>query len=73
MTPLLPTPQITAETAYDMVSPGPSVRRLRGKRNRKRLHPPQDIREGVSNALTIVKEVNDFRGFRFFLKLKVNH
>lgn len=44
-----------------MVSPGPSVRRLRemryGKRNRKRLHPPQDIREGVSNALTIVREV----------------
>ncbi|XP_037027616.1 autophagy-related protein 2 homolog B [Bradysia coprophila] len=48
--------QITAETAYDMVSPGPSVRRLRAKRNRKRLHPPQDIREGVSNALIIVKE-----------------
>ncbi|XP_055537641.1 autophagy-related protein 2 homolog A [Wyeomyia smithii] len=50
--------QITAETAYDMVSPGPSVRRGRGnkKGKRKRLHPPQDIREGMTNALQIVKE-----------------
>ncbi|XP_055588438.1 autophagy-related protein 2 homolog A [Uranotaenia lowii] len=50
--------QITAETAYDMVSPGPSVRRGRGnkKGKRKRLHPPQDIREGVTNALQIFKE-----------------
>ncbi|XP_058467736.1 autophagy-related protein 2 homolog A [Malaya genurostris] len=50
--------QVTAETAYDMVSPGPSVRRGRGnkKGKRKRLHPPQDIREGMTNALQIVKE-----------------
>lgn len=50
--------QITAETAYDMVSPGPSVRRGRGnkKGKRKRLHPPQDIREGMSNAIQIVRE-----------------
>lgn len=54
--------QITAETAFDMVSPGPSYRKLReisyGKHSRKRLHPPKDIREGVTNALTIVREVN---------------
>lgn len=52
-------PQITAETAYDMVSPGPSVRRGRGnkKGKRKRLHPPQDIREGMTNAIQIVREV----------------
>uniref|UniRef100_A0A182N5K0 Autophagy-related protein 2 n=1 Tax=Anopheles dirus TaxID=7168 RepID=A0A182N5K0_9DIPT len=50
--------QITAETAYDMISPGPSIRRGRGNRKgkRKRLHPPQDIREGMSNAIQIVKE-----------------
>ncbi|XP_055617380.1 autophagy-related protein 2 homolog B [Toxorhynchites rutilus septentrionalis] len=50
--------QLTAETAYDMVSPGPSVRRGRGikKGKRKRLHPPQDIREGMNNALQIVRE-----------------
>lgn len=50
--------QITAETAYDIVAPGPSVRHLRGNRKgkRKRMHPPQDIREGVTNALMIVRE-----------------
>lgn len=52
--------QITAETAYDMVSPGPSVRRIRGNRKgkRKRINPPQDIREGVTNAFHIVREVS---------------
>ena len=36
--------QITAETAYDMVSPGPSVRRrVNRKGKRKRIHPPQVI------------------------------
>lgn len=50
--------KITAETAYDMVSPGPSVRRIRGNRRgkRKRLQPPQDIREGVHNAYQIVRD-----------------
>ncbi|GAB0095176.1 Autophagy-related protein 2 [Sergentomyia squamirostris] len=50
--------QITAETAYDMVSPGPTVRRVRGYRKgkRKRMQPPQDIREGVANAYQIVRE-----------------
>lgn len=42
------------------MAPGPSVRQLRGNRKgkRKRLNPPQDIREGVTNALTIVREVS---------------
>lgn len=51
--------QITAETAYDMVSPGPSVRLSRGRRRGKRkLHRPQDIREGVTNAYYIMKDVS---------------
>lgn len=52
--------QFTAETAYDMVSPGPTVKRYRQsqkKTKRKRMHRPQDIREGVANALQIVREV----------------
>ncbi|CAG9863843.1 unnamed protein product [Phyllotreta striolata] len=49
--------QITAETAYDMLSPGPSVRMLaRAKGKRKRYHQPQDIREGMTNAILLVKE-----------------
>lgn len=41
-----------------MVSPGPSVRRARGKRKgkRKRFNPPQDIREGVTCAIQLVKD-----------------
>ena len=50
--------QSTAETAYDMVSPGPSVRsRPKGRRGRKKRQPPLDIREGMANAITLVKEV----------------
>lgn len=42
-----------------MVSPGPSVRINRGRRRGKRkLHRPQDIREGVTNAYIIVKDVS---------------
>nr|XP_050867799.1 autophagy-related protein 2 homolog A isoform X1 [Vespula vulgaris] len=50
--------QSTAETAYDMVSPGPSVRRKsRGQKGRrKRYSQPQDIREGMANAYMLVKE-----------------
>ncbi|CAG9820878.1 unnamed protein product [Phaedon cochleariae] len=49
--------QITAETAYDMLSPGPSVRRIaKSKGKRKRYHQPQDIREGMANAILLVKE-----------------
>lgn len=42
-----------------MVSPGPSVRMTKGRRRGKRkLHRPQDIREGVTNAYHIVKDVS---------------
>ncbi|KAI4468676.1 autophagy-related 2 isoform a [Holotrichia oblita] len=40
---------ITAETAYDMMSPGPSVKRIRHTQ-------PQDFREGVAKAYMLVKE-----------------
>ncbi|KZC06215.1 Autophagy-related protein 2 like protein B [Dufourea novaeangliae] len=50
--------QSTAETAYDMVSPGPSVRRKNKgqKGRRKRYSQPLDIREGMTNAYMLVKE-----------------
>ncbi|XP_056630005.1 autophagy-related protein 2 homolog A [Diorhabda sublineata] len=49
--------QITAETAYDMLSPGPSVRMVaKSKGKRKRYHQPQDIREGMTNAFMLMKE-----------------
>lgn len=55
--------QVTAETAYDMLSPGPSVRRkIKAKGRRKRYHQPQDIREGMTNAYNVVKEVNQIFG-----------
>jgi len=46
--------------AYDMVSPGPSVRqRIPGpKGRRRRYHQPADIREGMANAYMLVKEVS---------------
>lgn len=51
--------QVTAETAYDMLSPGPSVRRKgKAKGRRKRYHQPQDIREGMTNAYNVVREVS---------------
>ncbi|XP_046401930.1 autophagy-related protein 2 homolog B isoform X2 [Ischnura elegans] len=49
--------QSTAETAYDMVSPGPSVRRrLPGRKDCHRRYQPADIREGMANAYLLVKE-----------------
>lgn len=60
--------QITAETAYDMLSPGPPVRRPRGNRKgkRKRVHPPpQDIREGVIRAVEVVREVYFYQIYGF--------
>ncbi|ELU17929.1 hypothetical protein CAPTEDRAFT_154368 [Capitella teleta] len=58
---VIQTVQVTAEVAYDMVSPGPGVRHMkhRKRRHRRMIHPA-DFREGVSNAMTIVKE--GFRG-----------
>lgn len=54
--------QSTAETAYDMVSPGPSVRckknHQKGGRRKRYYNQPIDIREGVANAYLLVKEVN---------------
>lgn len=50
--------QITAETAYDMMSPGPSVRKRKIKGHKRKYTQPQDIREGVANACLLVKEVN---------------
>lgn len=59
--------QATAETAYDMVSPSPGLRGMKGwdKGRRHRAKQPQDIREGVANAYHLVKEVSFFRLFVF--------
>ncbi|XP_044746359.1 autophagy-related protein 2 homolog B [Coccinella septempunctata] len=49
--------QVTAETAYDMLSSGPSVRQItNAKKRKKKYTQPQDFSEGVSNALWLVKE-----------------
>lgn len=41
-----------------MVSPGPSVRkRTKTKGQKRRYTQPQDIREGVTNACLLVREV----------------
>jgi len=52
-----------AETTYDMVNPGPSMRQLRLQESKKKNRPnkrshPADIREGVASALLLVKEVS---------------
>ncbi|KAM8703134.1 hypothetical protein ACLKA7_007845 [Drosophila subpalustris] len=53
--------QFTAETTFDMLSAGPSLnRRRKTKIGKKRQGRPKDLREGVANAYTIVKEgIND--------------
>lgn len=61
--------QITAETAYDMVSPGPSVKAKNRRRGKRKINRPQDIREGVTNAYYIVKEVIIYIIY-FFLIIK---
>ncbi|CAH1722364.1 unnamed protein product [Aphis gossypii] len=53
--------QRVAETTYDMVNPGPSMRQLRLQEGKKRNRPnkrshPADIREGVTTAVMLVKE-----------------
>ncbi|XP_053331236.1 autophagy-related protein 2 homolog B [Spea bombifrons] len=51
--------QAAAETAYDMVSPGPSpVELKKAKRfsHHRMIHQPVDLREGVAKAYTVVKE-----------------
>ncbi|KAG9481127.1 hypothetical protein GDO78_010398 [Eleutherodactylus coqui] len=52
--------QAAAETAYDMVSPGPSpveLRRAKRFSHHRLVHQPVDLREGVAKAYTVVKEV----------------
>ncbi|KAE8586365.1 hypothetical protein XENTR_v10021645 [Xenopus tropicalis] len=56
---IVQTIQAAAETAYDMVSPGPSpVELKRAKRfsHHRLVHQPVDLREGVAKAYTVVKE-----------------
>ncbi|XP_064622147.1 autophagy-related protein 2 homolog B-like isoform X2 [Lineus longissimus] len=50
--------QYVAELTYDMVSPGPSCKKLGRKsyRRHKRMNQPSDFREGIANAYTVVKE-----------------
>ena len=50
--------QYAAELAFDMVSPGPSVRVKKKQRRQIRKAPPADIREGVANAYYVVKDVS---------------
>jgi len=52
--------QFAAESAYDMVSPGPSVRvrRRMTRRPPRRFAQPVDLREGVSNAVNIITGVS---------------
>jgi autophagy-related protein 2 len=62
--------QSAAETAYDVVSPGPSVRRTRtGSRGRRRRQvQPVDIRDGCQRAYQVVREVIILRGYEIDLK-----
>lgn len=66
--------QTTAETAYDIVSPGPSVRcKNKGQKGRrKRYSQPLDIREGVANAYTLVKEVRQIRKLHIYVRKNNN-
>ncbi|XP_012992957.2 autophagy-related protein 2 homolog B isoform X2 [Esox lucius] len=51
--------QAAAETAYDMVSPGSDERemkRLKRFSHYRLAHQPVDLREGVANAYSVVKE-----------------
>lgn len=43
------------------MSPGPSMRQLSNEKKRKRRYKqPRDIREGVTNAYFMIKEVSSF-------------
>jgi len=52
--------QFAAESAYDMVSPGPSrrVKQRMTRRPPRRFAQPVDLREGVSNAVNIITGVS---------------
>lgn len=57
-----PDVQAAAETAYDMVSPGPTFieakKIKRFPRHHRLAHQPVDLREGVAKAYSVVKEVS---------------
>ncbi|KAM4664267.1 autophagy-related protein 2 homolog B isoform 2-T2 [Discoglossus pictus] len=56
---IVQTIQAAAETAYDMVSPGPSpveLKRIKRFSHHRLVHQPVDLREGVAKAYTVVKE-----------------
>ncbi|XP_023684208.2 autophagy-related protein 2 homolog B isoform X3 [Paramormyrops kingsleyae] len=51
--------QAAAETAYDMVSPGPEeseLKRMKRFSHHRLAHQPVDLREGVAKAYCVVKE-----------------
>ena len=52
--------QAAAETAYDMVSPGPDeceLKKIKRFSHYRLAHQPVDLREGVAKAYSVVKEV----------------
>ncbi|XP_038604419.1 autophagy-related protein 2 homolog B isoform X4 [Tachyglossus aculeatus] len=56
---MVQTIQAAAETAYDMVSPGPislEPKRIKRFSHRHLAHQPVDLREGVAKAYSVVKE-----------------
>uniref|UniRef100_A0A8D2ITS0 Autophagy related 2B n=1 Tax=Varanus komodoensis TaxID=61221 RepID=A0A8D2ITS0_VARKO len=56
---MVQTIQAAAETAYDMVSPGPSLietKKIKRLSRYRLAHQPVDLREGVAKAYSVVKE-----------------
>ncbi|XP_041131131.1 autophagy-related protein 2 homolog B-like isoform X6 [Polyodon spathula] len=56
---MVQTIQAAAETAYDMVSPGPDeseLKRIKRFSHYRLAHQPVDLREGVAKAYSVVKE-----------------
>lgn len=57
--------QYLAMLTYDMVSPGPSVCSTSRKKNRiqKRSKQPNDLREGMTNAYIVLRQVSGYKLF----------
>lgn len=56
---MVQTIQLAAETAYDMVSPGPTfieTKKIKRFPRHRLAHQPVDLREGVAKAYSVVKE-----------------
>ncbi|NXP28264.1 ATG2B protein, partial [Scytalopus superciliaris] len=56
---MVQTIQAAAETAYDMVSPGPTLieaKKIKRFSRHRLAHQPVDLREGVAKAYSVVKE-----------------